>query len=321
MRALVSPKDLARAIGVSESSMKRWADSGLVTVSRTVGGHRRIALPEAVRFIRQIGATVVRPDVLGLTDLASLPRDWSGTVGRGSNEAFHVALERGEAATARGMIQSLYLGGMSIAQISDGPIRQAMNSIGELWLHQEWGIAVEHRASDICIQAINQLRFLQPPSIEDAPIALGGAIEKDPYLLPSLMAAAVAGESGFRDVNLGPRTPISTLRTAAEHYRADLVWAAISVVEDAARTTESLASCSAFLAGRGIPMFAGGRMMGELPMGALPNIRFVGSMVEFGELAVARFKTLRPNAALPARPEPGKNGDHAHDQANGHHTT
>ena len=69
MKRLLSPKELADAIGVSESSLKRWADAGRLQVARTEGGHRRIPIAEAVRFIRDTGAVVVRPDLLGLLAL------------------------------------------------------------------------------------------------------------------------------------------------------------------------------------------------------------------------------------------------------------
>jgi MerR family transcriptional regulator, light-induced transcriptional regulator len=52
----LSPKALAAAIGVSESSLKRWADEGRLAAERTAGGHRRIAVAEAVRFVRRRGS-------------------------------------------------------------------------------------------------------------------------------------------------------------------------------------------------------------------------------------------------------------------------
>ena len=67
MKQLLSPKDLARATGVSESSLKRWADSGRLECTRTAGGHRRIPLAEAVRFIRESSISVVDPSMLGIT--------------------------------------------------------------------------------------------------------------------------------------------------------------------------------------------------------------------------------------------------------------
>src|SRR5271165_4212340 len=68
---LLTPKELADAIGASESSVRRWVDAGDIRMSRTAGGHRRILLPDAIQFIRKMGAAIVRPELLGLTDLNS----------------------------------------------------------------------------------------------------------------------------------------------------------------------------------------------------------------------------------------------------------
>ena len=38
MNELVSPKQVAHAMGVSESSLKRWCDQGLIPTVRTAAG-------------------------------------------------------------------------------------------------------------------------------------------------------------------------------------------------------------------------------------------------------------------------------------------
>jgi excisionase family DNA binding protein len=48
VKKLVTPKQVAQAINVSESSLKRWCDQGLLTAIRTAGGHRRLALAAAL---------------------------------------------------------------------------------------------------------------------------------------------------------------------------------------------------------------------------------------------------------------------------------
>ena len=72
MKQTLSPRELARALGVSESSLKRWADDGKIRFSRTVGGHRRIAVSDALQFARDAKLPLVRPDVLGLREVAAL---------------------------------------------------------------------------------------------------------------------------------------------------------------------------------------------------------------------------------------------------------
>src|SRR6476646_7128295 len=102
----LTPRELADAIGVSESSLRRWVDSGDIRMTRTVGGHRRIPLAEAVRFIRKIGAKVARPDILGLADLSKLEQTSSA---RADEASFFEFLCTGDRAAARGMILSRYL--------------------------------------------------------------------------------------------------------------------------------------------------------------------------------------------------------------------
>ena len=65
---LLSTRELADALGVSESSLKRWVDSGRISALRTEGGHRRIPLAEAMRFIRDTAAPIARPELLDLPE-------------------------------------------------------------------------------------------------------------------------------------------------------------------------------------------------------------------------------------------------------------
>ncbi len=279
----LSPKHLAHAIGVSESSVKRWTDDGLLRATRTAGGHRRIALPEAVRFIRTLGAHVVHPASLGLADLHDArARD---VLRAADTDTLHAALERGDGVAVRAIIQAMYLSGASVAHICDGPLRTCMARVGELWLHQEWGIVIEHRATDLCVQALSQLRWLLPLPGPDAPVALGGAADTDPYVLPSLMASTVACDTGFRDVNLGAATPLRVLAAAATRYAARLVWIALSSVHDPARLRDEFLSLAHALHASRIPLVVGGRALAELGPLHTPGLVPMHSMAEFAAYA------------------------------------
>src|SRR4051812_40263965 len=134
--SLLTPKDLADAIGASESALRRWVDRGRIRMSRTAGGHRRIPLQEAIRFIRQTGATIVRPGLLGLNQL---PVEAQDSTGSSRDEALFNALRAGNNAVARGLIVSSYLEGLGLAALFDGPVRSAMDRIGQLWQHESRG--------------------------------------------------------------------------------------------------------------------------------------------------------------------------------------
>ncbi|MFN9912597.1 MAG: helix-turn-helix domain-containing protein, partial [Pirellulaceae bacterium] len=46
-----SPKQVADALRVSESSIKRWCDRGAIQTLKTLGGHRRIPLDSLLAFL------------------------------------------------------------------------------------------------------------------------------------------------------------------------------------------------------------------------------------------------------------------------------
>jgi excisionase family DNA binding protein len=260
IKAFLTPKDLAEALGVSESSLKRWADDGVIRVSRTAGGHRRIALADAVRFARESGLQIEHPAALGLEDVLPARRA-ADQPSAGTADALYAAFLRDDWRVARGLIVSAYVSGESVATLCDGAMREALGRAGELWEHGSDGIVVEHRAVDTCLQALSFIRSLIPSAPATAPVALGGAFAGDPYVLPSLVAAVVLADAGFRDVNLGPTMPTAALLSAVERYAPGLVWRTVSVATDGDTLRRDLAALlermpahgSIVLGGRGVP--------------------------------------------------------------------
>lgn len=278
---LLSTRELADALGASESSLKRWIDAGKIAASRTEGGHRRVERAEAVRFIRETGARLVRPELLDLPEI-TVARARGGT-------RLTTYLLEGDATGARGWLVSRYLEGASIAELADGPIREAMHALGELWHHESTGIFVEHRGTDACLQAIAQLRSMTAAP-EDAPVALGGAPAGDPYLVPSQLAATTIAETGMRSINLGPDTPVDAFEHAVAAHAPALVWASIStpLVPNRAR---AIARWLESLPGR-IAIVVGGREASTLAK--LPErARRLGSMGELADAARAMLKRGR----------------------------
>lgn len=270
MKPLVSPRELAEAIGVSESSLKRWADDGRLEFSRTAGGHRRIAIGEAIRFVRSIQAPVVRPELLGLPDLtAGAARAVTAENGTAS---LYQALEQGSVKEVRGMILSWYLSGQSISEIADGPIRTAMQRLGNLWHDDPEGIYIEHRAVDICVQAVQQLRPFAE-SLDSEWIALGGTPSGDPYVLPSILAATALSEHGWHTINLGADTPWHSFVDAARRHRPHLVWISVSHMSHPQTVQRDLHTTAHTLHELGSTTIVGGHASTQLQLQAEPWLR------------------------------------------------
>jgi excisionase family DNA binding protein len=268
----LSPKDLARLIGVSESSMKRWIDDGRLIAIRTSGGHRRVNVDEALRFIRTNGFKVSDPRPLGLVPLAADVRPLA--------DQLYDQLYQGRTVAVRSLLCSAWAGGATIAELGDGPIRAAMTRLGDLWRHDEHGIAIEHQATDTLIHTLSVLRGMLGEPGPEAPLALGGAPVKDPYLVPSILAGLVLQENGWRTMNLGPETPIEAFKSALARHQPRVMWLAVSTVESVPGLRNQLNKLTDELLKQQIHLLVGGRISGDLHLEERPNRLVVNTLAE-----------------------------------------
>ena len=287
MRALdpkktVSPRDLARAIGMSESSLKRWADQGILEVSRTAGGHRRIQVKEAIRFVRARKLSLAVPSALGLSGrLSEVGQGNDPSAGEGFSNGldaeiapFVRLLEAGDGETAELYLLGKYLSGVSIAEIGDRLIRPSLEYLGH-GPHGAEEILKEHRATQVCLQSIEQMRAMstfEHPRFR----AVGGGGAGDSYMLPSLLVAAVIEESGGRATNLGANTPVRALRCEAfssesPRGHADLVWLSVSEPIEDEDELAALAQLIEECEHEQVHLMLGGRAVSSLGDLARPN--------------------------------------------------
>lgn len=228
MQHVFSPKQVARAIGASESSVKRWCDRGILESIKTGGGHRRVPLSGVLEFVRSENRTLVSPTELGLPSDLATPRHSVST----ADEEFRVALAEGNYPICRRVLLSLFLARHSVAQICDTVIAPAMMSMGDGWCNGEVDVFEERRGCEITLRLIYELRAMVPVPSPDAPVAMGGTVEGDPYSLPTRMVDLVLLESGWNAHSLGCGIPLSSLKKAISEQKPRLFWLSISALEN-----------------------------------------------------------------------------------------
>lgn len=279
LRESLSPRELAAAVGVSESSVKRWVDDGRIGAFRTPGGHRRIAITEAVRFVRATGTPLVRPEMVGLRELRS---GNSGTAGGdlgATGEALFDALFDGDAIKARAIVIGAFVEGARIVELCDGPIRSVMHRLGEIWNHDHAGVFLEHRATSVVVEILGRLRSLTPARPE-APRAIGCAPSGDPYLIPTLAAAAALSEEGFDATNLGPDTPLTALELAIEKITPAVVWISASTERSAPVVEAGLDSLARACRSNRASLVIGGRAFEDRTLGLASHAVHCRSLAE-----------------------------------------
>ena len=231
MSQFFSPKEVAAAMGVSESSLKRWVDKGLIQAEKTGGGHRRLQLDSVLQYARMTGKLVARPELIGLPpEIGSTSQN-----GDGANDEFEKALISGDENTALRVVLDMYLRNTSVADICDMTIAPAFQFIGDMWRCGDMDIYEERRACETCTRVIHELRRAVGAGQADGPIATGGTLDGDPYTLAASMSELVLRDCGWRARSLGNMLPFETLRRALERERPRLMWISITSIRDEAR--------------------------------------------------------------------------------------
>lgn len=229
MSSYFSPKEVAVAIGVSESSLKRWVDKGKIQASKTAGGHRRLLLSDVLDFIRESGHGLRQADAIGLPDGCGSTVDSDLDTAR---KAFLAALIAGEERVVTRVILDIYLSGVSVATICDSVIAEGFQEIGDLWKCGDVKVYEERRACELCTQAVHELRRAVGEGPDDGPIAIGGTLKGDPYTLAAGMAEISLRNTGWRASQIGNMLAFDSMRTAIVDLRPALFWLSVTEVAD-----------------------------------------------------------------------------------------
>ncbi len=241
--SLFSPKQVAHAIGVSEATLKRWCDRGLVEASRTSGGHRRIHMKAVFELLKSTDNTLVHPDILGLPPNTGRKTSKLESV----QENIRETLLRGDEDHFRGMVLDLYLSEVPLHVIFDQVIAPAFHEIGCAWSRNEVHVFQERLSCEICFRTLYELQTYVERENAQAPLALGATLSGDPYRLGVIMAEMALKSLGWRAVTIGVDLPGESLAEAIHHYHPKLFWLSVSAVADERQFLEAyelvLAAC------------------------------------------------------------------------------
>ena len=289
MRDHVSPREVAEAIGVSESSLKRWVDRGALPTARTAGGHRRIPLAAALEFIRREARVIEKPEALGLpASLRTGPASLAEAAGVATT-----ALMSGDEETLRGVALKIYLAGHGLPALFDDVLSLAFRRLGDRWQHGQLEVFEERRGVEMTMRLLHALRGLLPAVPAQAPMAVGGSLAGDTYTLAPTMAELTLRELGVRAELLGFGLPAATLRAALRKLEPRLLWLSVSTVpagDEAALASDVAGLFEAALAA-GAVLVLGGRALDAGLGAALRHTAHCRSMGALADFARSFFGT------------------------------
>lgn len=245
---LVSTRDAAARLGVSESSIKRWCDQGKLELVKTAGGHRRLRLDSVQRLARETGRVASYAE--GEAEL---------TGRRQARAALKQALLTGDEPSAQAAIERAFFAAHGYAELADEIVAPVLADLGARWARGSLEVYAERRACELLTRGLLRLSSSHLVERRTGLSAVGGSLPGDPFTLPTLLAELVLREAGWVAQSLGSSLPAETLERAVEELRPDVLWLSVACVPDEHALLQACGQLHAAACARGASLVLGGR--------------------------------------------------------------
>ncbi len=234
---LLTSTEVARRLGVTAATVKRWADTGVLECARTAGRHRRFDPLVVERFQRAHGA--------------------GGAGGAPAGRFVDRMLEETEpiALQADLLRERARLGAWWRVADWLGP---EIDDLGVRWATRRIGIVEEHLASDRLSRALARCAEALPPR-PDAPRMLLAAAEGEDHLLGLVLVDLGARAEGWRSLWAGRVTPRAEVIRQVEGGAVDVVALSASVAADRRRLAAEATEIGEACGKAGVHLVVGGK--------------------------------------------------------------
>ncbi len=251
----LTTKEVARLCRVSDATVKRWEDAGLLKSERTNGGHRRFRAEDVARFQQkqELGVKSCPGDesVFKTLKMRREFRDVPGSM------LFKSLIAGREEDVAEIIIKS-FLSDKSLTKIFDKLISEEMCKIGELWREGKLTIAEEHLATKSVLSAIHKLRNILPVSEPREKMAICCTTEGDFHELPTHFVQLILENEGWEVINFGANMPIYALCEEISNLSPDLICVSATIITDFERLSRDYVEFDCITSKQNIPVILGG---------------------------------------------------------------
>ena len=250
-------KEVARLCRVSDATVKRWEDAGIIKSERTNGGHRRFRAEDIARFQRRQGLGVKHAH--GDESVFAANNRCAEIKALTDYTLFDALLAGCEAVTTE-MLVGAYLDGKPLPEIFDEMICPAMRVIGEKWFAGEITVAQEHLATRTICNAVYKLRSCLPVPEPAGKLAICCALETELHELPTHLAQITIENEGWEVLNFGANTPLYCLTEETSKHQPDMVCISATIINDIERLSRDFINFRGLAAKQKFSLILGGKI-------------------------------------------------------------
>lgn len=225
---------------VSESTVKRWADSGDLVCVKTPGGHRRFTFEEVSRFQRSQGFQAVGNLLSAAGDgregaQAPLERALERLDMEALTDLFCEHALAGDVERLRALLARAFLRGVAAIDVFERILTPALRRIGERWVRGEITIADEHFATRTALDALTRLQPELMRKPRNGRTVVVGCPEDELHEVAARCIASLLEIEGWRAITLGMNTPFFSFRDAIERHEPALLCISSTFMTDVER--------------------------------------------------------------------------------------
>ncbi len=298
-----STRELSELCAVGETTVKRWANMGLIKYHKTIGGHRKFKLDDVLDFIDKNHIRVA-PEQLERLQIQKRNADAIDLnteilLVRGDVDALAEKLTEHLLAFKKNEVEALLSKAIeripSFAVIFDNMIAPAMHRIGNMWCEKKLSISDEHIITNMIVEAILRTKVRFETSLREAqerhvsPLTLlytngqgngqaAASAEGNPKKYTAIVATcpeselhevALLGVSlvcetlGFQVRYVGAAVPFKDLESAVEEHQPEMVCMSITNAHLHLPVYRRYEQFRKFLAKHQVKFVIGGQFIGE----------------------------------------------------------
>ena len=209
LETTLSSKKAADYLRVNESTVKRWADSGLLNCIKTPGGHRKFKIEDlkllAKRYDYETSYLSLADD---MTDLQQniLNRKYKPII-----KNLQKNILKGNVNITYKLLYTLYINNSSLEEIFDGVVYECMRNIGLLWQNKVIGVENEHIASNTTLTALHQLNTVIQKNEQSKGLAICAGFQDEFHEIGLLCVKIFLEYHGWKVLYPGINLPYKSL--------------------------------------------------------------------------------------------------------------
>lgn len=296
MKSSVIPtNEVATMLGVTETTVKRWADEGMIPCVRTPGGHRKFLLKDVSRFAQANGITLA-----GTTPPPMSPLQMEhlriGVALKDYRRLSSVFQEETLQADREGLYELLlYLlkNHIPFPAIADEVIRPAMAEIGLLWEKGKLAVNQEHAATHAVLEALARIAPELHRKPEKTLAVLCSCPEQELHDVGLRCLAYSLEAEGWKVRYIGANTPAGDVVRILRNDRPPLVCVSVTITRRKKQLADQLHKIARAARAHGGVFILGGYGIEEVKKLGIPCDHWASGIQDTLAFIKERFQ-LRP---------------------------